>query len=258
MTTWCDKLASTPTIGFLMDTHFAPAEAILGSMAPLLDTWQKAEQWNLPSKPEFQVTGLEAFKVDVQHDDGFTYSIDQNKVSVQFQHRMKYRHTSGGLPVAELISKAMVYSDLLHQASDKIMEVAMLLPKDRQRSIMRIGVVSTTFVSLDDVPPGIRKFIDYVSKPWAGDVQSYQFQITSTLEENELIRDRCLHTITRSDDNEQLLTIMLDYQRYLAKKVPLERNAMQRAVSGCRDAALAYFEELAVGDRFDEYLIEAN
>ena len=53
--TWCDKLASTPTVGFKLSTHFAPIDILLNSWAPILDRASEKESKDTsidhPSKP---------------------------------------------------------------------------------------------------------------------------------------------------------------------------------------------------------------
>lgn len=250
--TWCDKLASTPSVGFQLDSHFAPAEAIMHSVTTLTDGWHTESSDGNAERPEFQVTTLEPFKVELQHNDGFNYIADFNRASVAFQHKMKYRHVSAGLPVAELTSSSRSFSDLLEEASDRLIEFTTLLPKSRSRGVKRAGVVSVTVVSIDDVPPGIRKFIDYMGRPWKDAVQSFNFQIIAKTASTDAYWDRCIHTIARSEDEERLLTLSFDYQRYYHKKVQLEKNTLQRALGHCRISALDHFEELAVGNSFDE------
>jgi hypothetical protein len=34
---WCDKLASTPTVGFTLTPHYAPFDTVLNRLSPILD-----------------------------------------------------------------------------------------------------------------------------------------------------------------------------------------------------------------------------
>jgi len=87
---WCDKLASTPTIGFRLTTHFAPIETILDALSPILDAFGEGDAKNvtLDQSQTFFSTGFTT-------NEGFRYSADENKISVAFNHRVRFKPVSG-------------------------------------------------------------------------------------------------------------------------------------------------------------------
>ena len=165
---------------------------------------------------------------------------------------MKLRAVSGGLPVAELISRPQVFSSLLSDATEMLIEAVLRLPEVSRRQIQRIGIISTTTVAAEDLPPGIQRFIDYMGSPWHNMLEGFNLSVTSTLHESEHGRDRCIHAIAKSEDEEALLTLRFDWQRFLNKKVPVSRREMERLCFSATRDALSYFEDLAVGNAFDE------
>lgn len=247
---WCDKLASTPTIGFFFDAHYAPADMILNALTPFLDGW------HIGRKANFSVVHQEAFRVDIQHEDGFLYHVEPTKLTVTFQHRLKLRATSGGLPVAELISRPHPFTKLLADASETLIEMAQLLPSPaKKRNVTQIGIVSQTVVNDNDLPPGIRKFMDHLGRPWGANLGAFGVNAVVDLVETKSHLDRCIHNIRRSeDDEEDLIILQFDYQRYATNPTPIIPDTLRREVASATKAALEYYEALAVGDMFDEQL----
>lgn len=244
--TWCDKLASTPGVGFQFDPLYVSGDAILNALHRHLDTWGSAD------KPPFSVPSMEAFKVDIQHDNGFLYQFDALRASITFQHRMKLAHTSGGLPRAELISSPQPYSKLLTEAEQKLIDMTLDLPGANTRVVRRIGIISQTHVAFDDLPPGIAKFINYMSRPWSDDVYGYSIQITGSTKTNDKFKERCIHTVVKPEDDGELLNISFDWQRKLIKPIPVDRDILVKEMASAEKSALEYFEDLAIGNLFDE------
>ena len=160
---WCDRLASTPTAGFKLSNHFAPTDVLLGSLAPIFDRIPEEQTKNVTVEPSST-----NFSISFVTNDGFRYSANESVVSVAFVHRVHYRPTSGGPPVMEMLSKPMPFTKLLPDVSKKLVEGTLLLPKATERQVMRVGIVSTTPIAAEDLPPGIKRMIEYVGRPWKG------------------------------------------------------------------------------------------
>src|SRR4051812_11471080 len=64
---WCDKLASTPTVGIALDSHVAPSETLLAALAPVLDKWTDGNALN------FTVDNISVFTVTITSNSGFKY-----------------------------------------------------------------------------------------------------------------------------------------------------------------------------------------
>lgn len=247
---WCDKLASTPTIGFRLTPHFAPMEAILNALSPILDraTEKEAKNTTLDQAQTY-------FSVTFTTNDGFKYAADESKISVAFSHRVKFRLESGGPPVMEMLSTPMPFTALIPVVEEKVIEAALLLPKAKDRLVQRVGVISTTALAEDDVPPGIKRLITYVGRPWSGSIESFNIAITAIISNSRGVTDRCIHTITKPEDKDQLLTLQFDWQRIFVKGWQNTKSNLERITEDAKKDALKYFEELAEGSRFDEILI---
>jgi hypothetical protein len=248
---WCDKLASTPAVGFKLDYHFAPSTDILDVLTPILDRLVEGD------KVKFTLNRQDPFAIELTTEDGFHYGVDPSRVWIDFQHRLKVKPTSGGPPVAELLSRPTPFSDLLPDVSQRLIDASELIVKVPPRKLMRVGVIASTLVAEDDLPPGMKRFIEYIGRPWHGLVEQYTFQITADLEKTADWFDRCTHIVTRTEDPEQLLTLRFDWHRTFVTGRVATRESMQEEISRAEEKSMAYFEDLAEGSRFDEELIRS-
>jgi hypothetical protein len=247
---WCDKLASVPGAGFGIDAHFASSDSILSGITSLTDALFS------DSKPHFSLTHQASFEVRFSTETGLNYTIEPTRVAVEFKHQMRPRAISGGLPVMEMLSRPLPFTELLPQVTKRLVEVALLVPGAKTRKVNRIGVLSTTAVSEKEVPPGVSRFIEYIGRPWHGAVEAYSFQITSDIGKGAGYRDRCLHTIVLPEDKESLMTMTFDFQRLFTSGMPIQQQApLKEAVDRVEKAALRYFEDIGEGKRFDEAII---
>ncbi len=246
---WCDKLASTASVGLRFDYHFVSGDALLRALSPILDRLPVGE------KTRFSITHHDSVGLTFSTDDGFEYGADPAKMFVGFKHRMKARAVSGGPPVMEMLSKPLPYTQLLPEVSSRVIEAAMLLPDVNKRNLKRIGVVATTLVADEDVPPGIERFVKYMGRPWDGSIEHFGFQLTAEVGEGKGWIDQCHHSIARPEDKDQLMTLNFDYQRIYSKPTTVSHESLKTLLDDVREDALEYFEDLAEGNRFDEDLI---
>lgn len=245
---WCDKLASTPTVGIRLTPHFASGDALLDAFSPILD------RLTLPNRSLFSIESHTSHALSFNTEDGFKYAADQTKLSVGFNHRAKFKLVSGGPPVMEMLSRPMPYSSLLETVISKLIAAAQLLPHTRTRSVERLGIVAVTPIAEDELPPGIARFIQYVGRPWKK-LDHFNISITSELEETSNWTDRCIHTITKPDDPEQLMTLQFDWQRLFKTGRATAEKTLDELLKSAEDASSKYFEELAEGNMFDEDII---
>lgn len=246
MASWCDKLASTPSVGLKVDPHFGPSEAILAAVAPILGRFAEGD------KQRFTIDRQDSFSLVFSTEDGKVYSCEPGKVSVQFKHRMKAKPMSAGPPVMEMISTPAPFSELLPEVSASCVEVALGLPFAGKRSAHRVGIVATTVVAEEDMPPGVRRFVRYMGRPWKGDLASYSIQIAAIISRSEKHTDRCVYTIVRPEDEEQLTSFIFDWQRDYSTGIPLRQSALTDELKRAQVGALEYFERVAEGDEWDE------
>ncbi|HXO69978.1 MAG TPA: hypothetical protein VN838_13535 [Bradyrhizobium sp.] len=203
-------------------------------------------------KPTFEFDKLEVFAVGLNTNDGFKYGVEPSKASVAFNHRMRPKAVSGGPPVMEMLSQPQPFTSLLPVVSQKLIETMLLLPGPKGRTFNRYGIVSTTPVDADEMPPGVKKMIEYFGRPWGKLAGGFSIQVTADVGKGNNYSDRCVHTVARAENTDDLMTIMFDYQRVFTSGQPITMSNLKEVTSSTERAALKYFEELAEGHRFDE------
>lgn len=249
---WCDKLASTPSVGLKFDHHFAPTAELLEVLKPILDPLVRHD------KARFNIDRLAAYDLELTTEEGFHYGFDSSRIWVEFQHRLRAKPVSGDRPVAELISRAAPYSELLPDVSDRLLDATKQVLQIEKRKLVRVGVITTTLVDENDVPPGIARFIEYIGRPWSGKVDNFSFQITGELERNDKWIDRCIHTIVKPEDPEQLPMLKFDWYRTFKDARPATIELVKEELGRATIDSSKYFEDLAEGNRFDEELINST
>src|SRR5208337_3481586 len=245
---WCDKLGSTPSIGYQLDWHSLPSDILLNALSPAVDLMVDGDQ------QQFSIDLKDALRLTLTSFDGYQYGFEPTKIFVGFVHRATTRIVSGGLPTLVLSSKTVPYTALLDELEFKLLSTMEIINRIKTRRLAGIGIVSTTVTDRTELPPGIERILVYAGKPWKGKLRSLTFQAQAVLQENDNHSDRCIHMIFKSQKDDDPLQIVFDYQRIYKRPQDIESNRLRAATEGLKRDALEYFEQLAQGDRFDELL----
>jgi hypothetical protein len=131
----------------------------------------------------------------------------------------------------------------------------LLVPQAKNRKVVRVGVISTTVVGEYQLPPGIARFVEYIGRPWNGSAEQYNISILTDLRSGSEYKDRCIHLVAKPDDPDQLISVTLDWQRVFDTGQAIDRAKLEDITGKAEKSALAYFEDVAEGKRFDEELI---
>ena len=249
---WCDKLASVPTVGFKLDAHFGSGDALLDALSPITNRLIAGDT------VKFSLDQHTSLDVALTSEDGFQYMLDATKVAVGFRHRLKAKAISGGPPIMEMLSTPLPYTQLLPEVSRRLSEAVLLMPNASSRQIQRVGVLASTQVSEEDLPPGISRFIEYMGRPWGGSLEHFKINLTCGLEKTPEWTDRCIHTLTKPEDMERLLTLQFDWQRTFTTGRSIGPDSVESILATAHKASTKYFEDLAEGNRFDEEIIRAT
>ena len=248
---WCDKLASTPGMGITLDWEFLPSVRYQEAMMPVTAKWVDKE------KQAFTVDQQDAFSLTFTSFDGFHYAFNSSQIYCEFRHRLKYQAQSAGPPTAELASKPLPYTQMLPQISDRLVQAARLVATGNQRALVRVGVVSATAVKEDEAPPGIRRYIAYMGRPWTAAPHAFTMDVTSILPRTPKAEweDRCQHVVTKVEHGDELINIRLDFHRRFDSPKALSVGLLDDILKRLRADALKYFEDVGQGERFDESII---
>jgi len=245
---WCDKLGSTPSIGYQLDWHALPTDILLNALSPVLDRMVSGDE------QRFSIDLKEALKLTFTSYDGFQFGFEPSKIFVGFTHRAELRTGSGGIPTLILSSKPSAYTSLLAEIQQYLLDAMESVNRLKPRRLTGIGVVSTTSAMQDEIPPGIQKLLTYVGNPWSGKLQALTFQAQTILDENNEYSHRCIHTIIKTQKEDDPVQLVFDCQRVYRKPQDTDTNRLRAATEGLKTFALDYFEQLAQGDRFDDVL----
>jgi hypothetical protein len=109
-----------------------------------------------------------------------------------------------------------------------------------------------------DLPPGIKRLISYMGRPWKESLDNFNISIAGTIAETSTTIDRCLHQVTKPEEKEELMTLQFDWQRLFKEERTTTPDSLKRILEDAKEQALEYFEELAEGSRFDEDLIRES
>ncbi len=223
----------------------------MDALAPILNQRFEGDRQMFTLDP----TPSNAFSYSTE--DGYQTFVEPTKIIVSFAHRLKARPTSAGPPVAELISRAAPYTQLLDTVLRQLIATTLLLPGPAQRGVRRIGIVSQSAVAEDELPPGVLKFIDHIARPWRMAPHAFGFNITTNLATTRAWQDRCIHTLTKTEGADNLVNLSFDWQRTFDGTGVNTRsqNGLEDIVRSAQQAALTYFEELAEGNRFDADIV---
>lgn len=241
MASWCDKLSSTPAVGFRFDPMFNSASEFLSHMAPVLNLEMDGD------RQTFNMEAIDAFSASFVTDQGFRYAYDHSNLAITFNHRIRAEPSSGGPPTMELISRAAPYTQLLDEVAHKLEQATILLPKTSERQIRRVGIVSLTNVELDDAPPGIVDLFENVKATVGGKVSSFATTITSDISNDRAAADRCVYSLTLPEPPKKLAAVQFDWQRTFTDPRIISSKSIRDLLSEAKKAALAHFEAIAVG-----------
>lgn len=243
--TWCDKMASTPAVGLQFESALLSESQIFAALAPIMNRFVRSE------KMDFSVDERAPWALAFTTNDGFKFSVDQHKIAVTFQHRVQFKSVSGGPPTMEMLSQPRPFSELIEQCHSRLIEMNELLKSVRRKNILRVGIVSNTVASLDDMPPGISEFYSYLSKPWGGNISECNTRLVNKITANDKAVDRCIHQLIVPEKTDELSTLILDWQRTWARPQPPDERSLRRMLTEATSESLAYFDLLAEGAMFN-------
>jgi len=196
--TWLDRLASTPSAGVLLDPQHHASSRLLEAMRPIVD-----ELFG-DGRPTFTVDRHDSFSVAIGANVGYQFSVEPQKVFVDFAHKLEAKLAGAGPPVVRLTSEQRPYSELLPETIGRLVRLVGLVDAVSPRKVHRVGIISKTVVDEQEAPPGVLRFIKSISKPWPGGLSDYGIRIGANLSHSKGVRQRCIHNISVDDSNRVL------------------------------------------------------
>lgn len=242
-TSWCDKLASVPTVGLHHPHRYLSSSTVLDRLSPLLS------QLKEPS-----ITRQDPMTLVIEDETGYTLSFSPIRTSIGYLHRYKVKTTSGDAnPTVQMLSEPRPFTQLLEEVSNWLMRAVHALDPKATGFIDRLGIVSVTNLAEEDCPPGIRNLLAYLGRPWGQPLdKGYAVQMTNPLRTTEKFSDRCIHTLKRTEEEGALITANFDWQRVYVE--PRSVRGLDDVLTTCHAGALQYFEDLAEGKNVNALL----
>jgi len=231
------------------DYHYVSGGSILTALAPLVNKWVDGD------KQLFSIDHQDSLSIILTTENGFRYTFDSSKAVVEFKHRLKAKAVSAGPPVLEMLSHALPFTKLLPEVSRRLVEATSLVAQKKARSLQRVGVISTTIVTEDEAPPGIRRFLEYVGRPWKASLDDYNLRLIAPISQTSKWTDQCIHQMWKTEESEGLCTLIFDWQRVFPTPKSVSMESLKETIDSAADSALEYFEDLAEGNRFDVQLL---
>ena len=237
---WCDKLASRPSAGFLLSPNYLPSSDLMRAFTPLFN--ENSDE----NKAHFTIDVTEEFKLVYATNSGIQTSVEPTKVAAAFVYKLRAKSVSAGPPILEMQSKPQPFTAMLPVITKKLIDATLRVPGEG-RLVKRVGVVSTTAVDEEIAPPGILKMIEHFRKPWGKFHGGYNYNFTVVLDEKADHIDRCIINLVKTEEEDGLLNMSFDWQRVIKGERAVTKDNLCELCSTAEKNSLEYFETLAEG-----------
>lgn len=237
---WFDRVLAVPTIGLRFEPDFVRLTERIQNLAPLWKELHDATpinlKWLSPSSMEARTKG-------------WRYSVSANELVVQFSYDFLIVQSPGGLPRFQ-DAEMRTYSSLQQEAVERTTHALRLMIGEQECAIIRIGVVITAELSLEEPPPGVGALIEHIGKPWrsSGGLIKSSGELLMALAEEQTHQDRCFHNLTFDKTSGTDLTLKLDWQRYYKANHTLRADAAPKYISRITGDATTYFQKVGAED----------
>lgn len=241
--TWLDHVVAMPTVGCGLRPSFQSSQDYLSAFRPLLKKWGASANVGLNMDKPLNFT--------VARETGFNYSIEPDKLAVQFRYSYELKKEPGEImPKLPDNIKVRKYSSLLEEAVDEFYEAFDHLVALEGRVLIRLGIVATCMLNEESLPPGVDFFVKHLARPWGGPtLAKCQVHLLSEFPADEKSRDQCHHQLNMGIDLKKNVDFILDWQRvFLAEQQMGRGKVIREHLKKCSSAALEYFERFGKGD----------
>lgn len=239
---WLDSVLVAPTIGLGIKLPLrvdADKGRYLASFLDFISSKGEAKI-ALEGKPEKNPLAVKLA--------GHTISLSNERLAVSYGYEVKTVVNEKGLPSFAL-PEVIPYSELLCTVKSYFLEAAKCLEPAGGTTYSFIGIVAATSLNAEALPPGVERFIEYISGAWEGLVAIDMARLTVKLSENSLATDRCHHTCKfDTAKREDGFTLKLDWQRVYKTESPLRLQDLSQNLDSCIHAFLDYCERFGEGN----------
>lgn len=241
---WLDATIATPLIGVTIEPHYSKSVRFRDGLAPLLDELQT-------ECGEVTIGGSDStFSTEVETPKGFSYSIRPDNLLVRFRYRSSLEAKPGKFPQYKFEPhEVQPYTELLSRVAKETTRLLHALTREAGTlSVLRIGIVASSRIDAEHVPPGIARHVDHFRLPWNANLAKCQALLLVPLRKDENGEDRCHHHFEYAPlDKPGEMEVKLDWQRFPQKPYEAKSETEPRFLFEACEAASAYFERVGDG-----------
>ncbi len=239
---WLDGVLAVPTIGVHTKIEYDSVmnfEGNVGKFAYKLEN----------SGEKFRIERKELWGYEITCDSGYAFLINRNNFVASFKYLFIEKDQPGALPHME-VPQVLSYTEICSQIEDYIDNLFVAFNNIPEMVYDRIGIVTSANLEKTTTPPGVKKWLEYLGRPWAGDLVDINAKICTNLSNDGDYADRCHHSIEYASEKveETGFRIILDWQRKFNKKQSISVGNFKDRIGVCKNKAFEYFEKFAQGD----------
>jgi hypothetical protein len=241
---WCDKLASLPSVGLKFSNSFTSSAILLDKITPFLDSMATGDTNN------FTLLRNEPFSIAIDTEQGFQYTIEPGRVFITKVRKIKIKNMgTSHSPIFELPYDEQSYTQALQELVNRIVDFSQLLIDFGTRRLIRVGIVTTTSAKEDEFPPGIIGIINELKTTWNNTIISIDNNIKTVISRSDDEEIYCAHRIVVPEESpDSLVTIIMDWQKQFIVPKICSISSTRKIIDGCVISAINYFELFASGD----------
>lgn len=238
---WLDKVRAVPAVGVRLNPTYEAASTLLEKLKPLLQKWHR-------SYSELKVTLQKDMAVKIERPDGFELNLAHDIVACQFFYVTTLEEKGRRKPEMTYQAETQTIETLADGAILMLEEVAGVLWKEGNRTVLRTGVVVTGSVDYDAMPPGFEMMMKHLASPWPLGLNAVHNKLTALLTKDDDRMEQCHHELIWDGDADSTVSYTLDWQRRYAdgKAIPLSKLIAE--VEQIKDAGFGYFGKFGMGE----------
>ena len=155
-----------------------------------------------------------------------TFAISANDLVVKFEYLATKKISRNLTPQYEEV-EAQYYTSLLEEEEKDLLKATSILIEEGELTVNRVGVVATTNLLAESLPPGVKKILGSLNNIYSGKLAKSSTILTPIIHDDENIQDQCHHTIDfdlvdKGIEEPDEVVFVMDWQRGLKKQLVSE------------------------------------
>lgn len=241
---WLDQTLAVPVIGILTKPWLGFATGIWMSLEKLGEKW----------KGDVNIHPNSAISVRVSRSNGIYFDLTHSSINAGFTYQLTVKSRPALFP--ELVGPSTVepFNELVDRVATELRDLLEVSGDGgKSRSVIRIGCIADCRLAEDTAPPGLRKLLNHLERPWPGKLKGTEGTLLVELSNSTQTREQCHHTVSRNAyDRPNDLVLRLDWQRMWHDGKPMRTSELITAITSVKTDAASYFQSFGEGTWGDE------